>query len=55
MKYNEIVSFTGQIKRKDNGKGEKKQGGPARESKPIPCLKKVWETGLQKQWIKTFN
>lgn len=47
--------FTGQIQWEDYGKSEKKQGGPAKESKPILCLKKLLETGLQKQWIKTFN
>lgn len=40
---------------KDNGEGEKQQEGPAKESKPTLYLKKVQETGLQKQSMKTFN
>lgn len=55
MKYYFLQIRSDQIWWKDNGDREKKQEGPEKESKTTLYLKKVWETGLQKQWIKTFN
>lgn len=54
-KWNTIFYRSDQIWWKDNGDREKKQEGPEKESKTTLYFKKVRETGLQKQWIKTFN